>query len=282
MRHQSEEAGTATLLIPANGDPDEEISVGVFFVEPPLPDLEATGTPLRHLARLPLPSGAAVDLLWTTQPREVGQVEDARHLFYNGASRELPVVLSKSEQFAYVAGHRRRGRWRGVRGAIEIAVALDRAVRLVSLKAGSLREDAYEADGDPDETPVVHVLGRRYSRLRPDFREYVEEDGRPIYLQDDLKEVTVLASAPLEDRDEAAVAAEVARAVGRQARALIARRGARPLMSEQTVTLPSGTVVGFCVLAQPTTMIKASLAVLRTPQIYVQRLLQRQAAGDRQ
>lgn len=62
--------------------------------------------PLRHLARLPLPNGGAVDLLGIEQPREVGRVEHARHRHYNGTTRDLPDVLTETKQFLQAAAPR--------------------------------------------------------------------------------------------------------------------------------------------------------------------------------
>lgn len=273
LRHQSEEADQSTLLIPSSGDFDEEIRVGVFFIEPPLPGTDTAVPPLRHLARLPLPSGAAVDLLWTAQTRQAGTIEEARFLIYNGIPRDMPVPLSTTQQFAYAAGARTRGRWAGVRGVSEFAVDTDRAVRLFSMKTGALREVRYEAPAHPADTSELQLPGRRYLRLRCSLRAWVEKDGPPIFLEDDLEDVIAYGSAPLDDRDEAEVADEVARVVGDRATSLMWRKGARPLMGRQTVTLPSGMVVGFCVLARPTTRRKAGVATLRSSVSYLPTLL---------
>ncbi len=262
---QEEALAPETLLIPSTGR-DQEVRVGLFFVEPPLPEVVEHFGPLRYLARLPLRSGAALDLLWCELPREEGRVEGIKHMYYNGLHRELPVVLSEERHYAYGFGARPPdgSQWVGKRSAVEISVNSSQEVRLISWRTGTLREERYEATGDTTQTCELLVFGRRYLRLKSDYRDFAEAGGLPIYVQDHLMEVEIEQAVRLDGRDEAEVANEVHGEVVTRVELLARRHGGLALMRTEVVSLPSGVVVGFCLMVRPVSTWRGWVTSLRS------------------
>lgn len=249
LRNQDEGVDPCTVVIPCTGD-DREIALGFFLVEPPLPEAQAY-EPMRHLGRLPRADGSAVDVLCIEQPREDSRIEDALHMHYGGATRELPMVLSTSQQFGYATGRVTGGPLADVRYATEVAIDPTREVRLVRMRDGILEYTGFQAPVGQAGAREIRSLGRKYARIQSEFLTWIEPDGPPLYLEEGLSEVAVSASAPLGHRDVADVAREVHLDVTDQAELRVQRDGAQSLGAISTLTLPGGLVAGFCLLAVP-------------------------------
>lgn len=264
LLHQEKGLPPDTVIVPSSAE-DREVKVGLFFVEPPLPELDDV-SPLNHLVRLPLRSGAAVDLLWCEVPRAVGRVEAVKHMYLNTPSRELPVLLSEEKDYGYGFGGRPNdgSRWVGLRQAIEVAVEPSREVLLVSWTNLRVNQDRYEVNGDSAMADELTVLKRRFVRLQPDYRDWVERGGQPVYVQDNLVEVVIRQAAPLDERDKNEVVREVFQAGMTEADLVVRRQGGVSLMATQTVFLSPGLVIGFCILVRPICVWRGRATSLRS------------------
>ena len=124
LLEQEKEPPASATAIPMTSR-DMEITVGVFFTEPPLPKLEGDDLgPLNLVARLPLARGAAVDVLWSEGPSVQGRVREVKTVHHHGIdTRLMPRVISKEWDYAYGFGqHPQDGSpLAGMHWALEIA-----------------------------------------------------------------------------------------------------------------------------------------------------------------
>lgn len=246
LLYQDGKLGSSTLIVPSSQN-DLEITVALFFTEPPQGEWPP-GRPLPHrLVRLPLPSGATADVVWWEHAKDDSLFEDAVHLYYNAMQvRELPTLLSKTPLFGYASGGLDEAR----RYTVEIALDPTRAIRLLTLLEGRLRVDAYQAPADPSSTSEITVSSSRYVRLSSRYLRWVELGRTPIYLHEDLEVFDVETWSPYDDIGEQGVADRVFRALSGAIANVVLASGGQSLFTTHTVGLPSG-VLGFCVLALP-------------------------------
>ncbi len=88
--------------------------------------------------------------------------------------------------------------------------------------------------------------------------------GCPSTFQDHLMEVEIEQAVRLDGRDEAEVANEVHGEVVTRVELLARRHGGLALMRTEAVLLPSGVVVGFCLMVRPVSTWRRWVTSLRS------------------